>query len=140
MSLDGLPLVGRDRPTFHSDHDREIADLVDRFYSVARQDPVLGPVFDRHVVDWDRHLATMRDFWSSAVYRTGRYSGRPLEAHRNIPEIRSEHFPRWLSLWQRTVDEVVRSDAREPLREFAARMASSMSSRIAANSAHSEDG
>ncbi len=130
MPETNLPLTGpadTDRPF---DHEREIAHLVERFYTVARRDPLLGPVFERHVTDWDWHLRTMNDFWSAAIYRTGRYSGRPLEVHRMIAGMSAEHFSRWLFLWKQTVDEVVRSDAREPLKSFAGRMAETMSCRM----------
>ncbi|MFI4896774.1 MAG: group III truncated hemoglobin [Phycisphaerales bacterium JB059] len=130
MTPTDLPISSRDPEKAAPDREGEIARLVERFYEVARLDPDLGPIFERHVADWDRHLATMRDFWSAAVYRTGRYSGRPLEVHRRVGEIREEHFPRWLRLWERTVDEVVRSEARGPLKVFAARMASAMSTRM----------
>ena len=130
MTPSDLPISAGDPPSTAHEREEEIAQLVERFYTIARGDPVLGPVFERHVADWDRHLATMRDFWSSAVYRTGRYSGRPLDVHRRIADIQGEHFPRWLRLWQRTVDEVVRSDAGGPLKAFAARMATTMSSRL----------
>lgn len=126
-----LPVTEREAPATCCGYEEEIAKLVDRFYEVARRDPYLGPVFERHVRDWDSHLSTMRDFWSSAVCKTGRYAGRPLDAHRRISDIRAEHFPRWLNLWQGVVDEVVRSDIKQPLKEFAARMASSMSTRVA---------
>lgn len=72
----------------------------------------------------------MRDFWSSAVCRAGRYAGRPLEVHRRIQEIQAEHFPRWLSLWQQTVDEVVGSDMKRPLNELASRMAAAIPVRL----------
>ncbi len=129
----GLPIAGQNRPEPRDEREREIGAVVDRFYEIARLDPQIGPVFERRVQDWDRHLRTMRDFWSAVVYRTGRYAGRPLEVHRAIPEIRAEHFPRWLELWRRTVDEVVRSDARGPLKEYAARMAATMAARIGAD-------
>ncbi len=133
MSGTELPITGSEQPDSRSREELEIAELVDRFYMAAREDPELGPVFEKNVADWDKHLSTMRDFWSSAVYRTGRYSGRPLDVHRRIPEIQAEHFPRWLSLWQRTVDEVVSSEASWALKEFAARMASAMPMRMGLN-------
>ena len=37
--------------------------VVHRFYERARDDELLGPVFDRHVDDWPTHLATMVDFY-----------------------------------------------------------------------------
>ncbi|MFG0242472.1 MAG: group III truncated hemoglobin [Phycisphaerales bacterium JB054] len=126
----GLPIASQDQPAAVSEREREIAELVHRFYANVQADAVLGPVFDRNVADWDAHLANMCDFWSSAVYRTGRYAGRPLEAHRRIAELRAAHFPRWLRLWTQTVDEVVRSDASAQLKDLATRMASSMSSRL----------
>src|SRR5690349_11000131 len=83
----GLPLS--ERPAL-PDADAEgiteeiIRDVVLEFYRRARRDGRLGPVFESHVHDWDAHLARMRDFWSAALLRTGRYSGRPVEAHRPI--------------------------------------------------------
>jgi len=41
-----------------------IAALVDRFYSKACRDPVIGPVFNEAVDNWDEHLAKLRAFWS----------------------------------------------------------------------------
>lgn len=110
--------------------ERELADLVDRFYRAARRDAVLGPVFAAHVSDWDAHLAKMRDFWSAAIYRTGRYAGRPLAIHRRVAGLRPEHFPRWLELWERAVDEVVTSNAAAPLKLLAARMADAMAATL----------
>ncbi|MHB1556896.1 MAG: group III truncated hemoglobin [Isosphaeraceae bacterium] len=80
-----------------------IRDVVDEFYLRARQDPLLGPVFEARVHDWDRHLNRMHDFWSAALLRTGRYSGRPVEAHRPIPGLTAAHFRRWLALFEATV-------------------------------------
>lgn len=125
-----LPIAGRSISGSLSDREQEIGALVDRFYEAARRDPVLGPIFDANVADWGAHLSRMRDFWSAVVYRTGRYSGRPLDAHRRIEEIRPEHFPRWVRLWCAAVDEIVRSEAREPLKEHASRMALSMMERL----------
>jgi hemoglobin len=39
-----------------------ILDLVRRFYGKARRDPVIGPVFDAAVADWDEHFEKLRDF------------------------------------------------------------------------------
>ncbi|HMN41254.1 MAG TPA: group III truncated hemoglobin [Phycisphaerales bacterium] len=113
-----------------ADREAEIARLVGRFYALGREDPLLGPVFESRVSDWNKHLGTMRDFWSSAMDRTGRYHGRPLDVHRRIVEIRSEHFARWLDLWGQAVGETVRPEARAPLIAMAHRMAEAMASRM----------
>ena len=79
--------------------------LVARFYEKARNDPLLGPVFARHVRDWDQHLARMNAFWSSVALMTGRYHGRPIEAHIGLG-IALEHFDRWLELFGETAEEI----------------------------------
>lgn len=114
----------------NADRERELTELVARFYERVRDDRVLGPIFNANVKNWDAHLATMSRFWSSAIYRTGTYSGRPLDVHRAIPELRAEHFPRWLGLWHATVEEVVTSDAKAPLKDLAERMAETIGSRL----------
>lgn len=126
----GLP-IGDNRSSAADDaREHELGELVDRFYTVIRSDPVLGPIFESHVSDWTRHLETMRRFWSAAMYQTGRYAGRPLDVHLAIPELKPEHFPRWLRLWEQAVDDAAQSDARDRLKVLASRMASTMQSRI----------
>jgi truncated hemoglobin YjbI len=66
----------------------------------------LGPVFETHVRDWDVHLERMIDFWSSALLCTGRYSGQPVERHREIGGLDAEHFDRWLALFEKTVRDL----------------------------------
>src|SRR5690606_30007287 len=58
-----------------------IGALVDASYNLVRDDALLGPIFARHVTNWPRHLATMRDFWSTVILHSGRYAGRPFEVH-----------------------------------------------------------
>jgi hemoglobin len=83
-----------------------IRGVVDEFYRRARLDGLIGPVFDSHIQEWDLHLARMADFWSSALLRTGRYSGHPVEIHRTIPGLNRDHFDRWVELFEVTVRDV----------------------------------
>lgn len=82
-----------------------IAVLVSRFYGKARQDPAIGPLFERAVADWDEHLGKLCDFWSSVMLTSGRYKGNPMAAHVKLP-IEPEFFDRWLGLWRETASEV----------------------------------
>lgn len=84
-----------------------IRDVVDAFYARARQDDVIGPVFNRVIADaeWPAHLATIADFWSSMLLGTGRYGGRPMPKHMAVPELGDAHFMRWLRLFRETVTE-----------------------------------
>lgn len=82
-----------------------IASVVDRFYARCRADPVLGPIFERHVQDWDEHLARLRAFWGAALLGAGGYSGRPLQAHLAIEGLLPGHFSVWLRLFRETLAE-----------------------------------
>ncbi|HEU0276857.1 MAG TPA: group III truncated hemoglobin [Rhodanobacteraceae bacterium] len=83
-----------------------IAILVARFYDKVRTDPLLGPVFNPLVDDWDAHKVLMTSFWATVVLGTGHYRGNPLAKHQPLP-IGNEHFARWLTLWRETAREVL---------------------------------
>lgn len=81
--------------------------LVHAFYARVREDRTLGPIFDRVIGErWDAHLAKLCDFWSSVMLATGRFQGRPMQAHNRLPDIRPQHFGRWLALFGDTAREV----------------------------------
>lgn len=86
--------------------------VVDRFYALARQDEVIGPIFMVAVPDerWQQHLDTIVDFWSSMLLGTRRYDGRPLRKHLILPNLGDEHFSRWLALFRKTVEELCQPD------------------------------
>jgi hemoglobin len=83
----------------------QIAALVDSFYSKARLDPEIGPIFNSVVDDWPLHLAILKDFWSSVLLGTGRYKGSPVMRHLQIG-LDPQHFERWLSLFAETAQEI----------------------------------
>lgn len=88
-----------------------IAIMVERFYASVQEHPSLGPVFnDRLVGRWDRHLAQMKDFWSSVLLRSGRYAGFPLGAHFDVPGLEKDHFGEWLNLFEETLTGVYQED------------------------------
>ena len=82
-----------------------LAALVATFYERIRREPVLGPIFEHAVQDWDTHLDTLNRFWSSVMLTTGRYKGNPFGAHRPLP-LQPAMFDRWLELWRETAREV----------------------------------
>ena len=79
--------------------------LVRSFYGRARRDPLLGPIFDGTVQDWERHITRICAFWSSVALMSGRYHGQPMVAHLPLP-VDTPHFDRWLALFAATADEV----------------------------------
>lgn len=80
--------------------EEEITTLVHEFYDAVREDPMLGPIFNQHVHDWDAHLVTLVDFWSSILRRTGRFSGAPMPKHIALPGLNAALFQRWLELFR----------------------------------------
>src|SRR5277367_4733636 len=81
--------------------EQSIGRLVRTFYGRAREDDVIGPIFNAAVADWEHHLGKITDFWSSMMLRTGRYDGRPMRPHLMLP-LRGNHFDRWLLLFETT--------------------------------------
>ncbi|AWV06385.1 group III truncated hemoglobin [Marilutibacter maris] len=115
-----------DAPTAHAPlAEADIARLVERFYQRVRLDPLLGPVFAPVVEDWDVHIATLIDFWSAVVLRSGRYRGNPMAMHRRLP-IQPEHFERWLALWNETAREELGEDNARIVGDHAARIGRSL--------------
>jgi hemoglobin len=99
-----------------------IAALVDRFYEKARKDPVIGPVFNDAIEDWDEHLRKLCAFWSSVMLTTGRYKGNPMAVHLKLP-IQPKFFERWLALWRETAAELFVPDTAARFQEKAERIA-----------------
>lgn len=100
--------------------------LVGTFYGRVRADAILGPVFEAAISDWDQHLKTMRDFWSSVTLMTGRYKGKPILAHAALPDIAALHFARWLALFRQTAVDVCAPDAAALFTDRAERIAQSL--------------
>lgn len=86
-----------------------ISRLVETFYGHVREDETLGPIFAGQVEDWDDHLPKMKDFWSSVALNSGRYAGKPVPAHRKLGGVSAADFTVWLSLFERTLEELAPS-------------------------------
>lgn len=100
--------------------------VVDDFYRRAREDDLLGPVFEARISDWDFHLARMADFWSAALLRTGRYSGHPVVVHSTIDGLSLAHFDRWVELFEVTVRDLCPPAPAEAFLSRARRMRTAM--------------
>jgi hemoglobin len=84
--------------------------LVREFYTRARADALLGPIFEKKLAGhWEEHFARLTDFWSQIGLRTGRYTGRPLPAHAAL-DVAPEHFSAWLELFAATARDVLPPD------------------------------
>lgn len=86
--------------------EEEVVALVHGFYAKVRQDPVLGPVFEHHIHDWDMHLSHLVDFWSAMLRGTRRFHGTPMPKHLALPGLNPGLFLRWLELFGQTTSEL----------------------------------
>ena len=107
--------------------------LVSEFYSRARRDPLLGPIFEERVTEqqWPGHIERIVAFWSTALRGTGRYRANPIEAHREIPGLSREHFERWLELWRQTTEHLFDPPVARAIYVRAERMAGHMLRQLA---------
>ena len=106
--------------------EEEIVQLVHDFYDAVRQDEVLGPIFNRHVKNWDAHLPTMVDFWSSALRGTARFRGSPVVKHAALPALTIDLFQRWLGLFRKITSAMPNTALVEKANELARRIAHSL--------------
>jgi hemoglobin len=104
----------------------EVHQLVHAFYARVREDAVLGPIFERHVHDWDTHLAKMVDFWSGALRGTARFRGTPMPKHVALPGLSADLFRQWLTIFRQTTDALPNTSMGERANELAGRIAESL--------------
>lgn len=100
--------------------------LVHTFYARVRQDPLLAPLFESHVDDWDAHLETLVDFWLWLVLKKEGFDGSPMPKHARLPGLGWAHFERWLELFHRTTGELQVPALKNTVDAMARRMASTL--------------
>ena len=102
-----------------------IETVIRGFYARVRQDPLLAPIFESRIAEWEPHLDNMFAFWSSLTLHTGRYHGQPMAKHMPLP-VDARHFDRWLALFEEAAREVCSPAAAERFMERARRVAESL--------------
>ena len=110
--------------------EEDIQRLVHAFYAKVNNDPLLAPVFnDVAKVNWDEHLPLLCRFWSTLLFRTMTFEGRPFPKHVVLP-LQKEHFTRWVSLFTGTVDELFAGAKAEEAKGFARSIADTFQLRM----------
>jgi hemoglobin len=104
--------------------------LVHAFYAKVRSDPVLAPVFEARIADWEPHLAQMCALWSSVALMAGRYHGTPMVKHMPLP-VDADHLDRWLALFEQTARDLCPPEVAAHFIERAGRIAASLELGIA---------
>jgi hemoglobin len=99
----------------------DIQTIVRAFYRDMESDPVIGRYFEG--LDWAHHLPIMVRFWSSIVFATGEYDGRPFDPHARMEGLDQSHFKHWLSRFGRTVDGLFAGERAEMMKARAEQIA-----------------
>lgn len=82
----------------------DIEKLVNEFYNLVQNDPLIGHIFNDIIKDkWPEHLSKMYRFWETVLLNNHTYNGAPFFPHATLP-LHKEHFDQWLSLFRTTVN------------------------------------
>ena len=112
----------------------DIEKIIRAFYEKAVKDPTIGTFFTEVVmVNWEKNLPIMYDFWENILFATRKYVGNPLEIHRQLnkkKELTPEHFQQWLELFTATVDELYGGENAELMKQRAENIAIMMEIKI----------
>lgn len=102
--------------------------LIDRFYTLVRGDPTLGPIFEGAIPEdaWPAHLEKMYAFWSSVMLTSGRYKGNPVSKHQRVKGIAPPLFINWLDLFEASAAELFVPEIADRLSQAARRIAESL--------------
>ncbi len=112
----------------------DIEELVKYFYQKVLADDLINKFFAHMDADhWQKHMKTMCDFWENAILFSGTYSGNPMASHALLHQrdnLSSQHFIRWLKLFDATVDEHFRGKNAELAKQRAIAIATTMQIKI----------
>ena len=94
------------------------------FYTAARKDKLIGPVFNNKIKDedWPVHLERISGFWNTVLFGEPDYRGNPFAKHTSLP-IDAEHFKRWLLLMNMTIETHFEGEKAAEVLERASKMA-----------------
>jgi hemoglobin len=123
------PPAPRDESAFPNDlREEDLEPLLVAFYATVEADELLAPYFEP--VDIVAHIPRIADFWSTLLFHTGRYTGNAFRPHLEMPNLRADHFERWLATLDATLDASHAGPNTERMRMFARRVGYSMQLRL----------
>lgn len=92
-----------------------LEEFVDIFYTKARNDAIIGPIFNKRINSeqrWARHKAVVSSFWEfhlTGVHNPSsppKHKGGMVAAHVDMPPFPRENFSVWLRLFEETLNEL----------------------------------
>jgi len=109
----------------------DIDELLTEFYKIVMFDKEL----EHHFVELDlrTHLPVIADFWEKALFGNPIYFGNPLAVHQILHSkspLKSEHFVRWVEIFNDTVDRLFAGEIANTAKERAEMVGHSLSQRL----------
>ncbi|MBK6381592.1 MAG: group III truncated hemoglobin [Chitinophagaceae bacterium] len=113
---------------------KDIQILVNEFYSKIKKAEQIGFTFsDIAMVNWEKHLPIMYDFFENMLFYTGSYTGNPMELHKHVNRLlplTEIHFRQWNHLFSTTVDELFEGTTANLVKQRAKSIAAVMQNKI----------
>lgn len=113
---------------------KDIELLVDSFYQKVLKDETIGYIFNEVAkIDLAKHMSMMYDFWETTLFHKAVYKGNPMEVHVDLNEkvaLKKVHFDQWLSMFNKTVDELFSGEKAELAKTRALSIATVMQIKI----------
>ena len=107
----------------------DVVKLVNAFYSKVRKDDLLGPIFNKNILEnqWPEHLDKLTDFWETNLFGVAKFKGNPTKKHINVDKtenytVESKHFGVWLRLWFKTIDQLFEGELALKAKQSARKM------------------
>src|SRR3954447_13429826 len=104
--------------------EQAIERMVRLFYERGLADPVLAPIFNAAIHEWEEHIARVSDFWSGMIYGTQRYRGNAYLQHAQLV-FEPEAFAHWLTAFEGAAAEALAPESAAKAIRVARQMAQS---------------
>ena len=80
------------------------------FYEKVKTDETIGIVFTKIVaINWEHHIPVITDFWETILLDNPVYNKNAMEVHYKLNRIfplQKKHFNAWLTIFNKTLDEM----------------------------------
>lgn len=108
----------------------DIEKLMRVFYAKAIPDEIIGHYFTEVIqMDLEQHLPVIIDFWETVLFGVARYKSNAIAVHQQLhtkSAFTDQHFERWVTLFQSTVNELFSGDKAELTKQRALSIATVM--------------
>lgn len=121
----------------------DIERLIFAFYEQLLKDEELGFIFTEVAkINLLTHLPILYDFWESVLFHTGNYKRNAMQMHLDLHQkhrLTEKHFNRWLSIFDKTVDDLFLGPTANRAKVRALSIATVIQMKIATLPPHSDD-